>query len=64
MIRIIYVIIAIALKDLKLPYRNLNLLVEKSAIRFEPYTQKNGKVEYLFYVIFLFFYTTLIMIII
>lgn len=56
--------IAIIFEDLKLHCKTFNLLIKKSIIQFELYTQKNGKIEYLFYVIFLFFYFILIVIIV
>ena len=46
MIRIIYVMLAIAIEDFKLRMNNKNLPLRKSAIRFELYTQKSEKNEY------------------
>ncbi len=46
MISVIYAMLAVAIKDLKLCMNNKNLLLEKSAIRFEPYTQKSEKDKY------------------
>ncbi len=40
MIKIIYVIFAIPIKDLKVRLDNLNLLLRKNGIWFEPLTQK------------------------
>lgn len=63
MVRTISAMIAVALEDLELRCRNQNLPVGKSAIRFEPHTQKSGTGEYLLYTIFSFFYATLTVII-
>lgn len=58
MIRIIYTMLAVVIKNLKLCYRNKNLSIEKSIIWFEPYTQKCKTSEYL-----VFFNSILILII-
>ncbi len=46
MIRVICTMLAIAIEDLKLRMNNKNLLLRKSAIRFELYAQKSKKDEY------------------
>ena len=40
MIRVVYAMLAIAIKDLEMRLGNSNLLLGKSAIRFEPSAQK------------------------
>lgn len=40
MIRVVYAILAVAIKDLKVHYGNANLPLGKSKIRFEPLAQK------------------------
>ncbi len=45
-IRVIYAMLAVAIKDLELRINNKNLPLGKSVIRFEPYAQKSKKGEY------------------
>lgn len=47
MIRVIYTILVIAIKDFELRCKKKNLLIGKSVIQFELYTQKNKTVRYL-----------------
>ena len=49
MIRVIYIILVIAIKYLKMHLNNKNLLLKKSIISFELYTEKAKKISTLYY---------------
>lgn len=64
MIRVIFAIFAIIIKNLKLHYRNKNIPIRKNAIRFKQYIQKSEPDKYLSCLTVLFFNNTLTLIII
>ena len=52
MIRVIYVILAIVIKDFKLRMNNKNLLLRKNAIQFKTYAQKTKMISSLYYFLY------------